>query len=97
MSYTDLRDFAAEYTQTVAEGFSVEIEKLGGGTVGKRYEGIWRYRVMSAETAIPVTQGQDIETGGMPKTHGDVVDIVLDCVTVDGMPLREWLDAMTMD
>lgn len=73
MSYTDLRDFAAEYTADV-DGLSVAIEKLGGGTVGQKYTGTWRYVVTNA-AGIEVARGQDCETG-MPHTHAWVARFV---------------------
>lgn len=67
MSYTDLRDFFAEYQTVTDTGLTVQIEKMGGGTPGKAYTGTWRYIVTDAR-GIEVGRGQDLETG-MPKTH----------------------------
>lgn len=68
MSYTDLRDFNAEYTVVVPTmttdvepALIIEIEKLGGGTVGQRYTGRWRYRAYYGGHLF--AQGQDLETG----------------------------------
>ena len=74
MSYTDLRDFEPEYSTTIA-GLHIELEKLGGGTVGRAYEGTWRYVVTDADGAE--WQGQDATTG-TPKTHAQVARILAD-------------------
>jgi hypothetical protein len=76
MSYTDLRDFEAEYVKC-GQYLNVEIEKLGGGTLGKAYEGHWRYRVTEIETGDVLYQGQDLHTG-TPKTHAEAVRLLMD-------------------
>ena len=67
MSYTDLRDFEAEYTHVDDYGRTYKIEKLGGGTVGESYAGTWRY-IVTGEDGSELARGQDFETG-MPHTH----------------------------
>lgn len=74
MSYTDLRDFVAEYMIVTGDGLTIHIEKLGGGTVDKAYTGTWRYVVKNAN-GIEVGRGQDVETG-MPHTHAYVASLV---------------------
>lgn len=70
MSYTDLRDFAPEYAETFltmsGAVLAVTLEKLGGGTLGEAYAGIWRYVVTRDGTEIG--RAQDFETG-TPHTH----------------------------
>jgi hypothetical protein len=73
MSYTDLRDFEAEFT-TEIDDLTIRIEKLGGGTVGNAYTGTWRY-VVTTRDGIEVARGQNLETG-MPHTHAEVADMV---------------------
>lgn len=78
MSYSDLRDFAAEasFTFDVQDTkVKIEIEKLGGGTVGKAYAGMWRY-VVTAD-GYEMTRGQDFNTG-TPKTHKEAARMLLD-------------------
>lgn len=71
MSYTDLRDFNAEYTYRDADtGNVVKVEKLGGGTFGHAYTGTWRYTVRNFAGA-EMGRGQDFHTG-TPKTHAEV-------------------------
>lgn len=67
MSYTDLRDFEAEYTWVSDSGATVQIEKLGGGAVGREYSGTWRYIVTGPDGA-EWGRGQDLTTG-MPRGH----------------------------
>jgi hypothetical protein len=75
MSYTDLRDFAPEYTTTTDNGLTVQLEKLGGGTVGRAYEGYWRY-IVTNETGEELGRGQDFCTG-LPKTHAQAVRVLI--------------------
>lgn len=44
----------------------VEISKAGGGTVGRRYQGTWSYRI--TQNSKVVAEGDDLRTG-TPKTH----------------------------
>lgn len=44
----------------------VEISKAGGGTVGRRYQGTWSYRIIVK--GYVVAEGDDLRTG-TPKTH----------------------------
>lgn len=66
MSYTDLRDFSCEFSVPAGEGVVVQVEKLGGGTVGKSYDGDWRYIV--TRNGEEVSRGQDYRSG-LPVTH----------------------------
>lgn len=72
MSYTDLRDFEPEYTYTASDGSTVQVEKLGGGMVGRKYAGTWRY-ILSDADGVELTRGQDY-TVGMPHTHAWVAE-----------------------
>jgi hypothetical protein len=74
MSYTDLRDFDPEYAATI-EDHKIQIEKLGGGTLGRAYTGHWRYIVTHAVSGDEIARGQDLYTG-TPKTHPEVVRIL---------------------
>lgn len=74
MSYTDLRDFAAEYTYQADSGLTVQVEKLGGGTVGEKYVGLWRYIVTDSKGA-ELGRGQDMESG-LPHGHRSAARIV---------------------
>lgn len=86
MSYTDLRDFEADAVFTVSKlnagdpELTIAIEKLGGGTVGDAYEGIWRYVVTFAGEVI--RYGQDLHTG-YPTTHEGAAVLLADCVSCD--------------
>lgn len=50
----------------------VEISKAGGGTVGKRYQGTWSYRI--TQNGKVVAEGDDLRTG-TPKTHEEAARI----------------------
>ncbi|KQX43550.1 hypothetical protein ASD97_26135 [Streptomyces sp. Root63] len=86
MSYTDLRDFDCEYREVFEgehngehEAFVVEIEKLGGGTVGKQYTGeYWRY-IAKFSGGKEIARGQDFHMG-MPSTHQNAAEAVFDMV-----------------
>jgi hypothetical protein len=71
-----------EYTTTDdSSGWTVEIDKLGGGTVGKSYEGHWIYEVTDA-AGNHVASGGDLRTG-TPKTHAQAARILLDFLTAE--------------
>lgn len=56
----------------------VLVSKVGGGTPGQAYDGRWLYRVRPvSRRAAVLAEGDDLNTG-TPKTHREVVDIVLD-------------------
>lgn len=76
MSYTDGRDFFPEYTRELTDGTLVEIEKVGGGTVGRSYDGNWRYRVTYADGDQTFSWDRgDLHTG-TPKTHAEALVIL---------------------
>lgn len=66
MSYSDMSDFTPELTAVFPGDVTVFVQKAGGGTPGKKYGGMWWYRV---EKDIPVeglrviAEGKDFHTG----------------------------------
>lgn len=83
MSCTDLSDFSSEFTYRSSDGrYVVEIEKLGGGTVGCKYSGYWRYIVRDA-SGNEVARGQDLYTG-TPTTHRMACGILLAFLRPEG-------------
>lgn len=80
MSYTDLRDFHAELTAFGPDGTTIEIEKCGGGTLGRSYTGAWRYHVILSDGSV--VKGQDLETR-CPTTHTEAGRIVCDFLDLD--------------
>ncbi len=50
----------------------VEISKAGGGTVGRRYQGFWSYRI--TQNGKVVAEGEELHTG-MPRTHEEAARI----------------------
>jgi hypothetical protein len=82
MSYSDLRDFESEHTTRDDEtGWSVEIEKLGGGTEGRSYAGTWRY-IVTRPDGHEIARGQNY-VAGTPKTHEQVARDVIDFLRPD--------------
>ena len=64
-----------EYT-TIIDGYSIGVDKVGGGTVGKAYAGEnWEVTVMNGDV---FELDNDILYVGMPKTHAQVAHIALD-------------------
>lgn len=66
MSYADLRDFMPEYIVIVTDykevhKYTIQVEKLGGGTFGQKYSGAWRYIVW--RNGQEIGRGQDFESG----------------------------------
>jgi hypothetical protein len=74
MAYKDLRDFVPELVAQTDEGLIVQVEKLGGGTLGYAYTGAWRY-IVSDAVGRELGRGQDFETG-MPHTHAEVASMI---------------------
>lgn len=56
-----------EYT-TVIHGWPVGVDKDGGGTVGKAYDGTWSVTVMNGPALV--FDGVSLHTG-TPKTHAE--------------------------
>jgi hypothetical protein len=61
----------------------VEISKVGGGTVGRRYQGLWSYRITANGKVI--AKGDDLRTGS-PARHEEAARIAYGFVddTYDG-------------
>lgn len=76
MAYKDLRDFAPELVAQATSGLVVQVEKLGGGTLGYAYTGTWRY-IVSDAVGRELGRGQDFGTG-MPHTHAEVAIMIAD-------------------
>ncbi|MEU0159036.1 hypothetical protein ABZ154_09390 [Streptomyces sp. NPDC006261] len=86
MSYTDLRDFECEYREVFTgehngehEAFVVEIEKTGGGTVGRQYTGeTWRF-IARFSGGREIDRAHDLFIPG-PTTHVQAAKVVFDWV-----------------
>jgi len=63
-----------EYT-TVTYGLQVSVDKVGGGTLGRRYTGDWEVTVMNGDEYI---YDRDIMYTGMSKSHVGVADMAAD-------------------
>ena len=60
----------------------VRMSKVGGGTVGRAYEGRWMYRVKLVRKFRPdalLAEGDDLSTG-TPRTHKEAAEIAVDFV-----------------
>jgi hypothetical protein len=66
-----------EYTTELDDGIygtvTVDINKVGGGTLGKSYDGLWEYRISCVDDGLLV-QGSDLRTG-MSHTHAEVAEL----------------------
>lgn len=59
----------------IGEDRIVEVYKIGGGTLGRSYEGLWGYRF--TRRGHQIASGTDLHAG-TPKTHDEVAQIILD-------------------
>jgi hypothetical protein len=71
-------DFDPEYTLVTPEDDRVEVEKVGGGTVGTAYTGTWRYVAHDSMDYL-LGCGNDFHTG-TPMTHRQAARAILDIV-----------------
>lgn len=73
---------SAEYT-THIDGLRVQVDKVGGGTPGKTYEGAWSVTVESGPVYV---YDNDELTTGTPKTHAQVARMAADFASeqIDG-------------
>lgn len=84
MSYTDLRDFAPEYSitctdfDTCTNVYTIEVEKLGGGAYGRCYRGDWR--VVVTCNGEELLRTQELHSG-TAITHKDAAAIAVESVT----------------
>lgn len=58
----------------------VDIYKVGGGTLGNAYIGLWGYRVRRHGKVI--ASGEDLRTG-MPVTHEQAAELACEITTSD--------------
>jgi hypothetical protein len=65
----------SEFT-TVQGSTVIRVDKVGGGTVGRRYDGDWEVTVSDSATVVL----DDIISTGTPKTHREVSELALDFV-----------------
>jgi hypothetical protein len=82
MSHTDL---TPEFIAESRDGIRLEIEKMGGGTLGQAYQGTWCYRVTwpaSGGREGNVIEGQDLDTP-MPATHENAASVLCGFLDLD--------------
>lgn len=54
--------------------FTVHISKVGGGTIGRSYEGEWEFEVLNSDGSVI---HESYFYTGMPKTHSQAAKIVV--------------------
>ena len=62
----------------IAGGFFVRVDKVGGGTPGKAYDGDWTVTVRHHPTAGSAIFDRETLTTGTPKTHREVAEMAAD-------------------
>jgi hypothetical protein len=67
----------AEYFERFEDDIEIFISKVGGGTIGHRYEGTWKYWWYQYGELIH--HGADLTTG-TPKTHDEAIRILFDFI-----------------
>ena len=65
----------SEYTMQTGDSV-IRVTKIGGGTLGRRYDGDWEVTVSVSGTVVL----DDVLTTGTPKTHSEVAWLALDFV-----------------
>ncbi|OEJ24277.1 hypothetical protein AS594_07040 [Streptomyces agglomeratus] len=72
----------SEYETTIY-GWPVSVDKDGGGTLGRSYEGTWTVTVQNGP--VYVCDREELRTG-MPKTHAQVARLAYEfaCERSDG-------------
>lgn len=73
-AFADADGDMPEYCTTIY-GWKVAVDKDGGGTLGKAYDGTWTVSVMNGP--VYVLDGAEIRTGTR-KTHADVARMAYD-------------------
>jgi hypothetical protein len=99
VSYTDLRDFEPEATFDIPAlhpsepALTIAVEKLGGGTPGRRYDGRWRAVVTLGGQEL--YRGQDLNTPA-PHSHREAAGALAEMIAQtasDGDAMAERLSA----
>jgi hypothetical protein len=67
-AFADADGDMPEYCTTIL-GWLVAVDKNGGGTLGRAYDGTWTVSVMNGPRYV--LDGQELRTG-TPKTHAEV-------------------------
>jgi len=70
-----------EYRRVLDDGRIIEIEKRGGGTLGRKYEGDWSVNVTD-QAGRPVLDYEKLRTA--PRTHAEAAEIVLEILDGEG-------------
>lgn len=71
-----------ELRKVLDDGRVLEIQKIGGGTLGRKYQGDW-YVVLTDRNGRPLFD--DRLRTGTPKTHMEAADITMDFLEGEGV------------
>lgn len=76
----DMGDQGDVYTETRYNwrdggNYRVEVEKMGGGTLNKAYDGTWKYQITFSDAVV--FEGEDLFTG-TPHTHAEAAELAWD-------------------
>lgn len=63
-----------EFIATI-DGLSVSVDKVGGGTVGRDYTGMWMITVKNGDAFV---YNNDMMSTSIPRSHEDVAAIAAD-------------------
>lgn len=70
--------FDYEVAYLIGRRYHVSISKIGGGTVGRKYDGDWAYAIRSRRHDGKLLMfGKDLHTG-TPKTHREAAEIAVE-------------------
>lgn len=67
---------AWEWQHVTEEGATVLVSKVGGGTIGRRYDGAWHYSYTRRDHH---DEGSDMWTGS-PASHAEVAEMVAEFI-----------------
>lgn len=68
----ETHDADFEFKRTVGteqDGYTAYVSKVGGGTLGKKYEGAWLVRVYAENGVASFLEMEEVFTTGTPHSH----------------------------
>lgn len=75
MTTSTFDDELIEFHLHTESGDLVDVYKIGGGTLGRTYDGLWGYR--HVRDGVEIASGEDLRTG-IPKTHQEAAPLVIE-------------------
>ena len=67
----------SEYS-TIVNGLKISVDKNGGGTVGRKYDGLWTVTVKQGK--VRIFDREELSTG-TPKTHAQAARLAYEFAT----------------